>query len=645
MHVKAIFDRSQAQFIRLSDHLAAFDAAAGHPHRKPGRIMIAAIALLAHRRPAKFSAPQHERGFEQAARFQIPEQTRDRFIDCTAKLGMILLDPRMRVPLASRSAIKLHETNAMLDQSARQQTVPAKTCRMVVIQTVKPFRCFSFFAEVNGLRRLGLHPESQFVTPDSGIQFSVFWPCRGTIPIELREQFHLAALLGFADAAWRIQIRKRFHRRAQPHALIKRGHETRSPIARTADHLAVIVAEHRERGQVLILGAKPIADPCAEGRPPTEDRASVHLADTVGMVQSVTPARPNHREVIDTFCHVRQPVRNPDAALAVLLPFPAIRQQWRFRFTHRRNDRTKTFRQTLSRHFPQFWFWIECIEVAGPAFHEQENDAFCFGRKMCRLCRQRIRDRDRPGSQALPLEQISQCQCPKSRAGAGFGALALTYLLERESLTAGPVPIANPLAAKPAHFPAKAKSVIFLFMEGGPSHLDTFDPKPKLREMAGQRLPESFGPIITAMGESESPLLADKRAWKQHGQSGAWVSDWLPHIAECVDDLAIIRSCCGDGLNHANGVGQMNTGSILGGRPSLGAWVSYGLGTENQNLPAFTVLCDNNGQIHGGPRNWGQGFMPAIYQGVRLGPATEPFPNLNPPRGISEDQQIGRAHV
>ena len=230
-----------------------------------------------------------------------------------------------------------------------------------------------------------------------------------------------------------------------------------------------------------------------------------------------------------------------------------------------------------------------------------------------------------------------------SRAGAGFGAVALAYLLERDALvaTAGEVD-PNPLSPKPQHFSAKAKSVIFLFMEGGPSHLDTFDPKPKLREIAGQKLPESFGPIITAMGEVDAPLLADRREWKQHGESGIWVSDWLPHMAECVDDLAVIRSCWGDGLNHANGVGQMNTGSILGGRPSLGAWVSYGLGTDNQNLPAFTVLCDNNGSVIGGPRNWGPGFMPALYQGVRLGPATEPFPNLNPPRGISAEQQKGK---
>src|SRR5882672_8673099 len=137
------------------------------------------------------------------------------------------------------------------------------------------------------------------------------------------------------------------------------------------------------------------------------------------------------------------------------------------------------------------------------------------------------------------------------------------------------------------------------------------------------------------MGESESPLLADRREWKQHGQSGIWVSDWFPEMAKCVDDLAIIRSCWGDGLNHANGVCQMNTGSILGGRPSLGAWVSYGLGTENTDLPAFVVMQDSQSQVTNGPRNWSAGFMPALYQGIRIQGGNEPIPNLNTPEGVT----------
>jgi Protein of unknown function (DUF1501) len=229
------------------------------------------------------------------------------------------------------------------------------------------------------------------------------------------------------------------------------------------------------------------------------------------------------------------------------------------------------------------------------------------------------------------------------RGGAGFGALALSYLLRDDPLFAQqrPAPV-SPLAPKPPHFPARARSVIFLFMEGGPSHIDLLDPKPRLNELAGQQLPSSFRPVITPMGESDAPLLASRRRWRQHGQSGLWVSDWLPHIAECADDLAVIRSCWADGLNHSNGVCQMNTGSILAGRPSLGAWVSYGLGTVNQNLPAFVVMQDNPAQVTNGPRSWGTGFMPAVYQGMRLQPGSEPIANLNPPPELGDAQQRGR---
>jgi hypothetical protein len=189
------------------------------------------------------------------------------------------------------------------------------------------------------------------------------------------------------------------------------------------------------------------------------------------------------------------------------------------------------------------------------------------------------------------------------RGGAGFGALALGYLLQDNPLFAG----TSPLVPKLAHHPARAKSVIFLFMEGGPSHIDLFDPKPKLAELAGQPLPASFGKVITSMGELTAPLLASKRKWKQHGQCGTWVSDWLPHIAGCVDDIAVLRSCWADGINHSAGVCQMNTSSTTGGRPSLGSWVSYGLGTENQDLPAFVVLLDSNTHVVNGPRNWSAG--------------------------------------
>jgi len=183
-------------------------------------------------------------------------------------------------------------------------------------------------------------------------------------------------------------------------------------------------------------------------------------------------------------------------------------------------------------------------------------------------------------------------------------------------------------------------------MEGGPSHLDTFDPKPELNRLAGQPLPASFKPVITPMGEGRAPLLASKRKWQQHGQSGIWVSDWLPHIASCVDDIAVIRSCWSNGLNHVGGVCQMNTGSTLAGRPSLGSWVTYGLGTENANLPGFVVMQDfPRSQVAGGPRNWGTGFMPAVYQGTRLDSGPEPIANLKTPAAVGPFRQQGKLEL
>jgi len=226
--------------------------------------------------------------------------------------------------------------------------------------------------------------------------------------------------------------------------------------------------------------------------------------------------------------------------------------------------------------------------------------------------------------------------------GAGFGAVALAGMLGQDKLLAAGSQTNNPLSAKAPHHPATAKSVIFLFMEGGPSHIDLFDPKPLLNELAGKPLPESFGDVITAMGESRSPLLESKRKWQQYGEGGTWVSDWLPHTAELADDIAVIRSCWANGINHSAGVCQMNTCSILGGRPSLGSWVSYGLGTENQDLPAYVVMQDNRSQVVNGPRNWSAGFMPAVYQGIRLDDGSQPIPNLRPPTSITADRQQGK---
>lgn len=232
--------------------------------------------------------------------------------------------------------------------------------------------------------------------------------------------------------------------------------------------------------------------------------------------------------------------------------------------------------------------------------------------------------------------------------GTGFGALALCDLLSVSGKTGelghSAQASGSPLRKQADHRPS-AKSVIFVFLEGGPSHLDTFDPKPALSKLAGQKLPSSFKPVITPMGEYDAPLLASKRKWSQHGKSGLWVSDWLPEIAQCVDDIAVIRSCVSDGLNHSNGVCQMNSGAIVGGRPSLGSWASYGLGTENEDLPSFVVIEDQPGKVINGPRNWSAGFMPAAYQGTPFLPGEEPIGNLAPPLSITSQRQRSKLNL
>jgi hypothetical protein len=221
-----------------------------------------------------------------------------------------------------------------------------------------------------------------------------------------------------------------------------------------------------------------------------------------------------------------------------------------------------------------------------------------------------------------------------SRAGSGLAALALGSMLHEDLRAAK----ADPMEPRQPHHKPLAKSVIWLFMEGGPSHIDLFDPKPALDRLNGQPMPESFGRPITAMGTANNTIMASPRKWKQHGQSGLWVSDWYPHIAQHADDLAVIRSCQADGLNHVGSVCQMNTGDILAGRPSMGAWVTYGLGSANRNLPTFVVLLDDREPV-GGPKNWSSGFLPATFQGTQFRTGDTPILNLKSPAGVSAAQQ------
>ena len=196
----------------------------------------------------------------------------------------------------------------------------------------------------------------------------------------------------------------------------------------------------------------------------------------------------------------------------------------------------------------------------------------------------------------------------------------------------------SPLAPKAPHFRPKAKACIVLFMYGGVSQVDTFDPKPQLSRRTGQPIPIlDSDPMLKARNPGK--LLASTRRFARYGQAGMDVSDLYPHLSGCVDDLAIIRSMYTDSFAHGSGLLQMNTGFVRQGYPSLGSWVTYGLGTFNQNLPGYVVLLDQRGGPISGPPNWGSGFMPATYQGTQFRTSGEPILNLRPPQGISTLQQ------
>jgi hypothetical protein len=226
--------------------------------------------------------------------------------------------------------------------------------------------------------------------------------------------------------------------------------------------------------------------------------------------------------------------------------------------------------------------------------------------------------------------------------GVGVGKFALASLLtgglSRQALAAPEA--ANPLAAKLPHFPAKAKAVIHLFMAGAPSQLEMFDNKPELARLEGKPIPPSvIGGQRYAFIRSDAATLGPRFKFAKHGQSGAELSEVLPNLAKVVDDICIVRSCRTDQFNHAPAQIFFNTGFAQPGRPSIGSWVTYGLGAETSDLPAFVVMSTGSG-ISGGAANWGSGFLPSLYTGCRFRNQGEPILNVTSPEGI--DPQLQR---
>ncbi len=229
-------------------------------------------------------------------------------------------------------------------------------------------------------------------------------------------------------------------------------------------------------------------------------------------------------------------------------------------------------------------------------------------------------------------------------AGGAFTGLALTSLLSQDGFLArqsvaadGITPVENPLWARPSQRPPRATSVVFLFMYGGPSHVDTFDYKPDMYALDGKTVDvKTKGRGGT---KNQGRVVGPKWKFRQYGQCGKWISDLFPYLGQCADDIAFIHSMTADSPIHGSAMLQMNSGKILSGSPCLGSWVNYGLGTVNENLPGFVVMLDPTGGPISGAKNWSSGYMPATYQGTILRSEGAPILDLQPPRGIDRPQQ------
>ncbi|MEM7384504.1 MAG: DUF1501 domain-containing protein [Verrucomicrobiota bacterium] len=228
--------------------------------------------------------------------------------------------------------------------------------------------------------------------------------------------------------------------------------------------------------------------------------------------------------------------------------------------------------------------------------------------------------------------------------GGGFTSLALTGLLAQDGFLGsqavaadGQTPFQNPLNPKPPTLPGKAKSVIFLFMYGGPSHVDTFDYKPKMYPLDGKTIKvKTFG---RGGRKNEGRVVGPKWSFQQHGQCGQHVSELFPHVATCVDDIAFLHSMTADSPIHGSAMLMMNSGQLFSGKPSLGSWVNYGLGSLNENLPGYVVMLDKTGGPISGAKNWSSGYMPASYQGTVFRAKGDPILNLKHIEGMKRAEQ------
>ncbi|MFL5341106.1 MAG: DUF1501 domain-containing protein, partial [Gemmataceae bacterium] len=221
-------------------------------------------------------------------------------------------------------------------------------------------------------------------------------------------------------------------------------------------------------------------------------------------------------------------------------------------------------------------------------------------------------------------------------SASGVGLLAVAEMLRGDRLLAEP-PVAH--APGSPHFPARAKNCICIYLEGGPSQIDLFDPKPKLNELHGQKLPESLTKNVrfAFIQKDGAVVLGCPRKFKTHGECGMELGEWLPHLGTCADDICLIRSMHTDAFNHHPGQLLMNTGAPTFGRPSMGSWINYGLGSASKNLPGYVVLISSGVQPNGGKNSFGSGFLPSVFQGVQCRSKGDPVLYASDPPGMDRE--------
>ena len=370
---------AQAEFVGAADGLAAFDAAAGHPHREAGRVMVAAVALLGHRGAAEFAAPDDERVLEEAAGLEVLEQARDGFVHRGAQAGVVALDLRVGVPLRAGAVVDLHEAHAALDHAAGEEAEPAHALGRLVVETVEFARGFSLAGEVDDARGFGLHARRHLVAGESGAELGAVRVAGGELLVHAVDQAELAGLQVGRDRFGRVEVRDRLGAALDAHALVARWHEAGAPVARPVDDRVLIVLHHDERGQVAVLGTDAVIDPGAERRLAREDGAGVHLTDPGRVVDAVGFAGTDDREVVGAGGDVRDPVGEPLAGLAVLFPGALRGEQRGFGFAHRRDDGAEAVGQALAGQLVQQRLGVEEVHLRRTAFHEEEDDALGTG--------------------------------------------------------------------------------------------------------------------------------------------------------------------------------------------------------------------------------------------------------------------------